>query len=290
MEFINKKLILVYHSKSETLTNDRNISAGISLSFDSGHKIKSYHELLFKLAELNFYNKRFQLLFRGQEKDYPINKDNLRSNLYPSILRVKNKSFKSKKRKNEIIKNFERLKKTEKLLDEVFGGNSWLNKYLNNNQILKWAIIQHYEICTTPLLDVTGSLQTALTFAIGEKNEGYLYVLGFPQRAGPISVSIESNTQLIDLSQICPPEALRPHFQNGILAGDFPSYDHIDKTHGKNGMNGNNFSCRLLSKFHLTNCKNWKAEGFHLTPKDILFPNEKDDFYKELRNIKNRIY
>lgn len=281
MNVINGHYIMVFNSANENLVNDNNIKAGLSLSGDKGHKVKSYKELLFKLAALNYNNENFQLLFRGQQKDYPISDTNNKSNLFPSILRSKIKRFTSKERKNELIENFKLLRLAEKLLDEEFGKEIWAN-----DRILKWAIIQHYEICPTPLLDVTDSIQTALSFAIGDGDEGYLFVLGFPQLSGAISISIESKTQIIDLSQICPPHALRPHFQNGFVVGDYPKYDDLEKTHGKNAMIGNNFSCRLLTKFHLTNCKKWKKEGFNLTHDEILFPNNHDQFYSKIKNIK----
>lgn len=283
METINGSLIMTYNSKNDTIVNDSQISAGLPLSADTGHIVKSYKELLFKIASLNFYNEKFQLLFRGQRKDYSINDKVSKSNLYPSILRTQNKEVGIKRRK-EIINNFEKLKKAQKLLEQEFGRNYW-----GNSHILQWAIIQHYGICSTPLLDVTDSIQIAISFAVEDADEGYLYILGVPHRTGAISISIESKTQIIDLTQICPPQALRPHFQSGLLIGDYPDFDEIEKTHGKQGMIGNNFSCRLLTKFHLQNCRNWKNEGFNVTPNDILFPNDDDEFYKRIEKIKNQL-
>lgn len=161
---------------------------------------------------------------------------------------------------------------------------------IHRNQYVRWAIIQHYEICPTPLLDLTQSLQSALSFAIGDgRKEGYLFVLAFPHLTGPVSVSVESMTQTIDLTQLCPPEALRPHFQSGVLVGDFPSFESLETTHGGEGMIGNNFSCRLLTKFHLANCASWRAEGFTSTPQAILFPNDRDRWFSALRAIKSEL-
>ena len=73
-----------------------------------------------------------------------------------------------------------------------------------HNEFVRWAILQHYEVCSTPLLDVTHSLQSALSFAIGDgASEGYLFVLALPHLTGPISVSIGSKTIAIDLTQTC---------------------------------------------------------------------------------------
>ena len=57
---------------------------------------------------MNFYNEKFQLLFRGQKKDYPINDKIKKSNLYPSILTTKKKEIPSIERRTEITNNFER--------------------------------------------------------------------------------------------------------------------------------------------------------------------------------------
>lgn len=158
------------------------------------------------------------------------------------------------------------------------------------DRILRWAILQHYEVVATPLLDVTQSLQTALSFALSDdRDEGYLFALAFPQLTGPISVSIEAMTQVVDLTQVCPPEALRPHFQSALLVGDYPVVDNTRSSHGGKGMIGNNFSCRLLSKFKLTNGRKWFDEGFAPTRRDVLFPNPYDGWFAEVDGIKRGI-
>ena len=39
------------------------------------------------------------------------------------------------------------------------------NDRLRRQRILRWSILQHYEICDTPLLDVTQSIRIAASFA-----------------------------------------------------------------------------------------------------------------------------
>ena len=145
-------------------------------------------------------------------------------------------------------------------------------------RIVRWAILQHYEICPTPLLDVTLSLQIALSFATSPQHpdEGYLYVFAVPLLNGPISVSTESMTQVIDLAQIFPPNALRPHFQSGILLSDYPEYTGREQTHQGRGGIENDFGCRLLAKLHLVNMATWRDEGFQPTHPAILFPDAID--------------
>lgn len=283
---------MVYRHDELTIVNDNKIKAGLPLSRTPAHNVYSYQELLQKVANLNFYNKDLKLLYRGQKKDYQLNKHSTGSNLFPSILRTASSEF-NKSRIKELDLKFDKLKNAEQVLKNELKDfvSVFDSKILNllNNKILLWSLIQHYEIHETPLLDVTDSLQTALTFAIGKRNTGYLFILGFPQLTAPISISIESETQVIDLSQICLPEALRPHFQKGILVGDYPIYETTDQTHGEGGKIGNNFSTRLVTKFKLNNCRKWYKEGFIPTKKSILFPDKDDEFYKLAQIVKNKL-
>ncbi|WP_133512954.1 FRG domain-containing protein [Candidatus Thiosymbion oneisti] len=69
-------------------------------------------------------------------------------------------------RRNALDREFELLKNAEQLLVEHIR-----RRDLIENQIVRWAILQHYEVCKTPLLGVTASLQSALTFAIRDRSE-----------------------------------------------------------------------------------------------------------------------
>lgn len=291
MEIITKNTIMGFDAEHEEILNSASDSVatlGFILSNRDGHAVSSYVELLTKVATLSYYNSRFQLLFRGQSADYKTGSsantsDKHPSDLYPSILRKY--VSKQSERKSALDRDFELLKAAELLLVEHIQ-----NRDLFENQIIRWAILQHYGVCKTPLLDVTASLQIALTFAIGDRNEGWLYVLAFPQLSGGVSVSIESKTQVINLSQICPPEALRPHFQKGLLASEYPEIRSREQSHGRSGKRGNNFSARLLTKFKLENCQYWNSEGFTPTPDNILFPNVVDPWFELTQRIREKIH
>jgi hypothetical protein len=278
---------MVFHPEHPDIVNASSSTAthpGLVLSRSPGHDVSSYRGLLQKVAALTYHNSRFRILFRGQCADYTVNHRGepvARSSLYPSILR----STGEKERKAELNRRFALLARTEEKLRESLAARD-----VHRDRIVRWAIIQHYEIMATPLLDVTSSLQTALSFALaGNRDEGYIFALAFPQLTGLISVSIESLTQVIDLTQICPPDALRPHFQSGVLVGDYPTVDNTTSTHGGKGMVGNNFSCRLLSKFRLTDCRNWINEGFVPTRSDILFPDADDPWFTQVRILKEEV-
>src|SRR5262249_48394034 len=120
---------------------------------------------------------------------------------------------------------YQRLERAEaKLIGEYkarrFIGLERLQRY----RILRWSVLQHYEICDTPLVDVTHSLRVAASFASldADRREAFVYVLAVPQLGGTVTASAEHGVQVIRLSSICPPEALRPHFQEGYLLGEYP--------------------------------------------------------------------
>jgi len=153
--------------------------------------------------------------------------------------------------------------------------------------LVRWAILQHYEVCETPLLDITSSLQIALSFAVSkESDDCFLYVLGFPNQTGPISVSLESMTQVVDLVKICPPEVSRPHFQSALLVADYPTAMYPSDLIQRAPRVEANFACRLLTKFHLKNINEWIGRKFYPTPTDILYPNSRDKWYPILDEIK----
>ena len=256
---------------------------GLRIATSGGHVVRSYKELLKKVAALGYHNPRFKLLFRGQTRDYKLNTrggPSPHSSLYPTILRA----HPGVRRHQALDEAFARLVAAEKLVVERIREPA-----VHSQQLVRWAVLQHYGVCATPLLDVSGSLQTALSFAAEGTTEGFVFVLAFPQTAGPLSVSLESMTQVIDLSQSCPPEALRPHFQSAMLVGDYPAIVNRETSHGRRGMIGNNFACRLLAKFHLTHCTEWLIEGFTATPQRILFPNDADEWFGILSGISDDI-
>ncbi|MCB9952670.1 MAG: FRG domain-containing protein [Planctomycetaceae bacterium] len=254
---------------------------GLPLATSQGHPVNSYLELLHKIAALQYHNPRFQILFRGQSKDYRLKrtgKPGAHSSLYPSILRAASDQVKDT---SVLLERFKRLKKAEDSLKDKLRVRD-----IHQNQIVRWAILQHYEVCETPLLDVTPSIQTALTFAIGDGGSGFLYAFAFPQLTGVVSVSVESMTQVIDLCRVCPPNARRPHFQYGMLAGDYPAYSSVEETHGRQGMIGNNFACRLISKFSIDATNDWSTEGYTPVSQNVLFPDDVDDWHEATQEVK----
>jgi len=283
MKTLSTDVAMVFSHKHADIVNSTApdvLPPGLLMSGSPGHVVRSYVELLTKVAALQYHNPRFRFLFRGQREDYRLNlrgEKAARSLLYPSILRPDG----SKERRSLLVDRFSRLERLERELVKRLSVDE-----IHHDRIIRWAILQHYEIAPTPLLDVTLSLQIALSFALANNaGDGFLFALAVPHLSGPISVSIESGTQVVDLSQACPPDALRPHFQSGFLITDYPIVDCVESTHGGRGMVGNNFACRLFAKFKLANCRSWAREGWRPTPRSILFPNHIDKWFGALAGL-----
>jgi hypothetical protein len=234
--------------------------------------ISTFRGLVRAVANISYHNPEQVLFFRGQEKEYwKETADGQRVNsFYPSIYRSPGVGL----TEDEFEKRYTNLEEKSKALlealkDEQIKGHDKLAKFPE----LAWAILQHYEVCQTPFLDVTHSLRVAASFALNEaKNFGYLYVFGFPHPNGSITYSVESELINIRLLSICPPEAQRPYFQEGFLVGTFPS----KRKHKHPSLD---LGVRLIAKFKLAN-KNFWDNNFHAIPTEALYPD--DDKIKDI--------
>ena len=133
---------------------------------------------------------------------------------------------------------------------------------------IQWSILQHYEIMETPLLDLTHSLRVACSFAQHKNTDAtcYVYVLGLPHVTNRITVNSEQEIVNIRLLSICPPDALRPHFQEGYMVGtpditsELVNNPYLD------------FRNRLVAKFAIPRTKRFWGDGFERIPERSLFP------------------
>jgi len=156
--------------------------------------------------------------------------------------------------------------------------------------VLRWAILQHYEVCPTPLLDITHSLRIAASFAsLDMPDKAYVFVLGVPNLSGAVTASAESGLQIIRLSSVCPPSAVRPHIQEGYLLGEYPemadfqqkaNYAHYEIDFGR----------RLVAKFCFTPRLFWKNDAFPRIKRPALYPSVNDDpIYQLTESVKAAI-
>lgn len=234
--------------------------------------VSTYSELMRKIAYISHYNKDFMLFFRGQMQNFT--RSNGITTLFPSIYRGSFVQVPLKER-------LKRLNFARHLLADYF--RTWKLPGMKN--ILKmeelcWAILQHYEVCPTPLLDLTHSLRVACSFAtLNNASEyGYVYVFGLPYTTNRISYNLENDLLNMRLVNICPPNVLRPYFQDAYLVGTFPAdWEVVEKEKL-------DFNRRLLARFRIPTSGFW-TDDFQAIPNNFLFPHEPEieEVFQEIR-------
>lgn len=268
MKGLGKKKLWSHLSRYD---NDKYTNRKIRLS--KAKEVGSFRDLVRIIASISYNSPEYSLFYRGQGEDYELLSG--ASSLYPSIYRMKGRSI----TKDVLEDKFKILKKAETLLLNVFKSNK-LEGHLKlaNFRELVWAILQHYEVCKTPLLDITHSLRVASSFALeGSRSYGYVFVLGFPHIHGSISYYVEEELFNIKLLSICPPQAQRPYFQEGFLVGTFPVAE-------ENKQPKLDVAKRLIAKFKIQKPRFWDKD-FHEIPHDALYPgNDRvEDICKEIK-------
>ena len=225
------------------------------------HAVKTYRELMELAAKLAYSNKDHLLFFRGQDNDYK-NKAGS-STFYPSI-------YRGRLREEELTNRFEVLDQASKKLveafkSEVIDGSTEIRR----KKYMQWSILQHYEVCDTPLLDFTHSVRVACSFAqLKNKNSlGYVYVFGFPYLTNRISRNSEHDLVTIRLLSICPSDALRPYYQDGYLAGT----EDITEDYGDDKVQLD-FKRRLIAKFEIPIGGDFWGEDLAVIPESVLYP------------------
>jgi uncharacterized protein YutE (UPF0331/DUF86 family) len=224
--------------------------------------IDSFRELMEQVAQLAYQNKDHLLFFRGQARDF---KNRVgASSFYPSIYRGERLS------RDELALRFDVLQSSGERLVDAFQQQKIAGApEVKRRKYIQWSILQHYEVCPTPLLDFTQSVRVACSFATLDADGGdaFLYCFGLPYLSNRISVNSEQDLVNIRLLSICPPDALRPYFQEGYLAGtdevttDYDSKDELD------------FRRRLIAKFRIAGGDAFWGRDFPPIPRSALYPD-----------------
>jgi hypothetical protein len=223
--------------------------------------VSNFRALVEQVAKLAYANPDTLLFFRGQDRDYQ-GRSNA-TTLYPPIYRGDAVPA------AEIRHRFEVLDEASKLLVERFKSAGVVgHPELRKKRYVQWSILQHYEVTPTPLLDLTHSLRVACSFAQSKGTEPtcYVYVLGLPYLMNRITVNSEHDIVNVRLLSICPPEALRPYFQEAYLAGT------SDVTHEFESKTELDFRNRLIAKFAIPRARRFWGSGFDVIPLSALFP------------------
>ena len=213
-------------------------------------EVEKYSELVSEVSELAYKNKDVLLFFRGQHNDHS-NKNNS-STFYPTIYRGDYLP------KSEVEYKFSVLDEACDLLKIKFK-DAKINGFneLKRKTLIQWSILQHYEVCDTPLIDITHSIRVACTFAYNENknNKCYFYVFGLPYLTNRISNNSEHDLVIIRLLSISPPQAKRPYFQEGYLAGT------TDITYNYDNKSELDLNKRLVAKFVFQNTNSFWDHG-----------------------------
>jgi hypothetical protein len=140
------------------------------------------------------------------------------------------------------------------------------------------ALLQHYELVATPMVDLTTSLHVAASFARGAGGDGagVVYVIAMPYPTETLSLYPRYGMALARLQSLCPPDARRPQFQEGWLVGRMPLT--AEKT-PDDDLGG-----RVVAKYALPAGPAFWDGQFHPIPQDALLP-EHDPFGDRLRAI-----
>ena len=237
-----------------------------------GFPVTRFEELVTRAAHVAGGNRLYSLFFRGQSRDYL--DANGRSTIYSSICRPP-----PGMRLLRTTRLDKRVRLLQRVMEAIRGDRVALDltSRIHQHSESLLALVQHYELCPTPLLDVTRSLRVAASFALLNGTEGFVYVFGMPHPNGSISHLVDHETVIVHLQAVCPWKALRPHYQEGALIGRYPWNDAKER--------GDDVAHRMVAKFRLENSDGlfW-GRGFAAIPRKALLP-EPDAFGATLRDV-----
>jgi hypothetical protein len=206
----------------------------------------------------------------------------------PSLLRGRSGSSPSRQ---ALRSGFDQLSRAERTLVHEYESDDFPNvEDLKRQRILRWSILQHYEICPTPLLDVTHSLRIAASFASDHRRQyAHIFVLAVPNLSGAITASAEAGLQIVRLASVCPPEAMRPHIQEGYLLGEYPEMGDFDAKANYAHWEVD-FGRRLLAKFRFNIAPFWQNSGyFPQVAHTALYPDYNDPLFKLAQTVKETL-
>jgi hypothetical protein len=242
-------------------------------------QVKTFAEMTDMVAKLAWFNKSHVLFFRGQTKEYKIG--NRFPTIYPTYFRKYIKKEMSEQELKDILseKQEELKEKNHNRKPRFHGASS-----VFGNLHIRWALLQHYNICDTPLIDVTQSLHVASSFALEHKDEKYadckgiIYVLALPWPSKNYHNNKEEDIYLVRLAGVAPPQAKRPYRQEAFAVMstdvDIKQFDRLERY---------DFAKRLVCKFEINNSNEFWGDYLKPLPESFLVPRD-DIFYDFMKN------
>lgn len=238
-------------------------------------EVHDFRDLLEKNAEVVSRNTGYSIFYRGQSRQFFDRKGNV--SILPSIYRGV-----SQKQGSLLEKRFDILDDSVKLLRGNLAGGSSRgldSKFMRT--VNCWAIIQHYELFGSPLIDVTQSLRVACAFALQEadvpEGEGpVVYDIALPFAAGPLTLDDNEELYLMKLDALMPPDALRPFIQESYLVGD----ELIGKNVGD--IARSDLKRRVIASFRLSGDKEKWRKDIGLSADSLMVG---DDKYSDLKSM-----
>lgn len=246
-------------------------------------RVNTYAELVDMVAKLAFFNRRYVLFFRGQTQEHELNSGF--PTIYPTYFR---KLIRTEATIGQLIEKLsdeqEKLQNKNHNRTPRFHGAFSIMESLH----MRWALLQHYEICDTPLIDVTQSLQVAVSFALNkypksqssDPKTGIIYVLALPWPSSNYNENIEEDIYLARLAGITPPQAKRPYRQEAfaVMSTDVDTKQTED-------LERYDFSQRLVCKFEVNNSRKFWGGVTKSLPNTFLAPKN-DIFFKFMKEKK----
>lgn len=258
-----------YNVRKENLTERilRVFNYDIKLVKEKAVDISTYSDLIMEVAELSIKNPGVVLFFRGQNRIYRAKKY---ASLYPSIFRSDKDVIKQNFKKLELASNLLKMK----IKDSEDEFNKEQLKEIQNIELLRHSLLQHYEVCGTPLLDLSQSLKVACSFALIDSEgksvkDGYIFVLALPYVNGRITVNYDEFITNVRLLSIGTSISKRPYFQEGYMVRSI--YDVFDY----NTKEEYDFKNRLIAIYHIKNNKKFWGTDKILSQEQLYPKNDK---------------
>jgi len=259
--------------------------------------VHGYKDLVRAISFLAVMNKLHVLLFRGQTHDFP--------QLLPSLYRAHwRPAWASVPIPLDDREHYWNGLATagKRALGVLQEEGLPRHRHVEERPAARWAVLQHYDLWPTPLLDFTTSLRVAASFAFGldpAAQEGFLYVVavrglrsdlmplrehdGDARRDGPTATphddpdrddaqEREDAVMAIRLNAVCPPSTSRPHLQDGVLIGHYPfgrETLHDATAHDASSI--------LVARLRLVNAGSFFTDDFPIHSRASLLPGDGGD-------------